>query len=1277
MNRGRMNGWHMKEERKKRMSSTKWAGPLILILLLCLSIASALATTTVTVIAGIGRVDPNTSSTGNKYDSHWQYWSQGASKYLNGSDESKLRNMPRYGCRVVAQSKLLVEAGLASSNVATFNPDIYFEWTVANNFQNKSPWEHAPIGEAVIQWGKNQGVTITRSEEKYTGVDQVMTHIRAGRYVIMSCTEHQAYIGRAASLNYGSPVVLDSGSWTSCNPGLAVALSGYDRTTFTSIYVYTVQEQKAEASLSTGVQNIVARAYQQVNMEWTPLKDVYGWNDYVFKAGTTYKGVPYGQPYDSDTYLKYPISFETFLRAVADVNSSFYTKRSAGRQPSVYYCNDCSAFVSYCYDLPSRQTTSSIQNYYDMTTISGLSNAQVGDCLNCANSHVVIITKIYTSNGVTRYEICEQTPPKAKKSEYTAAEVQEKYLNKGYIIRRYNGRDNVAAPDVVGLYGFIDVNGRLDGVDKGSLEGFGTFDIAAGTDNLNDVSDYYVSHKAGTSYRITDVKALPGYDYLGIVAGTESGTVSSGKTLDIRFSFATQGSLHVQGNLDGVDDDSVADYGSFDVYVNGVLRAGNCTSFNEKLPNGTSYEIKNIKAVSGKNYDGIASFTGTITSNTESKVTLSYTSGPPTHEWQTGRTVPENLDKGLLDIEYKYTYTQQARTSPGNDWILVSEGPVQYENDGGQYESDNELSTSETRVLVGYYYYHYCNNGANANYYWKDYLPIRHTISMEDAAANFTVEEKGTDGDGSGRKYYYLIHKNGQWAGGIAQCGTNGSKFYYRGGVYQNKKAYRINTYQKASDWTKEYDATATKTVVRWRLKDIITTEYKGLQLNFVVDGQSVVSLDGVAGLDIYINGEQKGNNEITFRTYFPGEFAYQIQLNHVAEDKIYKRIEGGELNGTVNEELKILTLYFETGVRPEENWKSISADLLPYVDEHTEVEYRHTYTQQARTSPGEGWNLIQEGPVQYENDGEQYESDNELSTSATRVLVGYYYFHWCNGGALANYYKKDYLPTRHTISMADAAANFSVQEKGTDGDGSGRKYYYLTHLNGQWAGGVATCCAGGSKVYYRGGVYQNKKAYQINTYQKVGEWTTELDTSATSVEYRIRLKRYSVTFSANGGILNLGDLVKYSGIDLQLPEETPTRELYSFVSWNTEPDGTGRTYAPATIYAENEAITLYAQWEAYAAMNLPEGLTIIEEEAFADIDAVVVRIPASCRTIESRAFLNCSNLRRIYITENTMQIAVDAFDGCANLMICAPTGSVAIKVAKYNDIPYDETDSQ
>ena len=433
--------------------------------------------------------------------------------------------------------------------------------------------------------------------------------------------------------------------------------------------------QGASAALSTGVQNIVNRAYQMVNMEWTPLKDVYGWNDYTFKAGTTYKGVPYGQPYTSNTYLKYPISLETFLNAVADINSSFYTKRSAGLKPSVYYCNDCSAFVSYCYNLSSRQTTSTLKTLSSLTTISGLSNAQIGDCLNCAGSHVVLITNIYTENGTTKYEICEQTPPKAKKSVYTASEVQSKYLNNGYIIRRYNNRDSVPGPDAVTQNGLIDVNGRLDGVNKGSLEGFGTFDITAGTISRNDVSDYYESHKAGTSYSITDIKALTGYDYLGIVSGSEWGTVSAGTTASIRLDFATQGNLHVLGNLDGVIDESTTNYGTFDVYVNGVLKASNCTSYNQKLPKGTTYEIRNIMAVAGKNYDGITSFTGTIKSNTESKVTLAFSAdGIATHEWREGKVVPGNLDKDTLDIEYKHTYIQQARTSPGSDWTLVSEG---------------------------------------------------------------------------------------------------------------------------------------------------------------------------------------------------------------------------------------------------------------------------------------------------------------------------------------------------------------------------------------------------------------------------------------------------------------------------------------------------------------------------------------------------------------------------------------------------------------------------
>ena len=823
----------------------------------------------------------------------------------------------------------------------------------------------------------------------------------------------------------------------------------------------------------------------------------------------------------------------------------------------------------------------------------------------------------------------------------------------------------------------IDLNGFLDGANSGSLGTYGTADVYINGSLVgDDINDYCTSHTQGTNYEIKDIKAKQGYDYLGVRTGSLSGQVSANGTIDIRLNFATQGNLHIQGNLDGITDDSLADYGTFDVYINGVLQADNSISYNQKWPNGTTYEIRNCSAAEGKIYGGIEVYTGVIRSNTESKVVLPFsTRGTATPDWQVGKVVPGNLDKDTLDIEYKYTYTQQARTSPGDGWTKIQDGAVQYENDGAPYYDDNDaLATSATLERVGYYYFHYCNNGTTANYYWKDYLPVKHTITMEDAKANFSVQEKGTDGDGSGRKFYYLTHLSGQWAGGIAKCGSNGAQAYYRGGVYQKKKAYQVNTYQKAGDWTSTYDASATSTSVRWRLKGDIETEYKGLQLNFMVNGQSVTSLDGVAGLDVYINGEQKASNATTFRSYFPGEFAYQIEINNIAIDKIYNGIEGGDLNGVVTEKLKTLTLYFETGVKAEENWKEIPATLLPYLDENSEIEYRHTYTQQSRTSPGDEWTLIAQGATQYENDGAQYESDNELSTSATRVLVGYYYFHWCDNGASqnANYYQKSYLPTYHKITMEDVA-NFTVTEKGTDGDGSGRKWYQLIWKSGQWAGGVATCCTNGTGVYYRGGVYQNKKAYQINTYQKVGDWTTELDTTATSVEYRIRLKHYSVVLNANGGVYNEEDLIKISGQDLILPETVPTLELNSFVAWNTEADGSGVTYRPGSVYSENEAVTLYAQWRPVATINLPEGLTIIEEEAFAGIDAVVVRIPSSCTQIQSRAFLNCSNLRRIYVPETTSSISVDAFDGCLNLLICAPAGSTAIKVAKYNDIPYEE----
>lgn len=751
----------------------------MVLMLLLLTRVSALASITVTVIPNIPKVDANTGST-HQYSNHWQYWSQGASAYPDNTS-SGLRNMRRFGCRVVAQSKLLVEAGLASSDVSVFNPDIYFAWAAQNGYQNYSPYENAPIGAGVIAWGKSKGTTITMTSESYTGnPTQVMNYINAGKYVIMGCSAHQAYIGRAASLSFGEPVVLDSGSWTSSNPSLTKYLRGYDNAKFDTIYIYTV-----------------------------------------------------GQ-----------------------------------------------------------------------------------------------------------------------------------------------------------LPGYLGVNGWLDGAEQSTLGEYGTFDMYINgslKSDDNDINDYYAAHPQNTPYEIKDIKAKPGYDYLGVKSGSLKGNTSGALTMVV-LSFSRQGNLVVSGQLDGVLDRSIEGYGTFDVYLDGKLDESGCTSYNKHLPNGTKYEVKNITAQTNKNYGGLTSLTGVVRSGNESSVVLAFTTdGTATTDWQVAKALPENLDRDTLDIEYKFNYVTKARTSPGDGWEMIEQGALQYENDGERYMLDTEKDTSDTCELVGYFYFHYCNYGTNANYYWKDYLPVRHTISMEYANSSFTVKEMGTDGDGSGRKYYYLTHTTGEYNGNIAKCSGNGSQVYYRGGVYQNKKTYRINTYSKTTDWSSTYDDAAAIASVRWRLK------------------------------------------------------------------------------------------------------------------------------------------------------------------------------------------------------------------------------------------------------------------------------------------------QYSVTFAPMGGTFDAETMTKYNGIDLFLPTNVPTYELHEFVAWNTMPDGSGDSYPAGGVYTVNEDVTLYAQWKEMGVMNLPKDVTVIEAQAFAGSSAAVVSIHDGCTKIGSKAFANCPNLCRIYIPASVTDIALDAFEGCPNLVIYAPAGSVAIRVAKYNDIPFNE----
>ena len=60
----------------------------------------------------------------------------------------------------------------------------------------------------------------------------------------------------------------------------------------------------------------------------------------------------------------------------------------------------------------------------------------------------------------------------------------------------------------------------------------------------------------------------------------------------------------------------------------------------------------------------------------------------------------------------------------------------------------------------------------------------------------------------------------------------------------------------------------------------------------------------------------------------------------------------------------------------------------------------------------------------------------------------------------------------------------------------------------------------------------------------------------------------------------------------------------------------------------------------------LPEDTITIGESAFESTDLLGIRIPASCNEIQTRAFANCTSLRRVEFDNEDLVIEDDAFDG-------------------------------
>ena len=138
----------------------------LLLVLLCLCMIGTLFSTTANATyVTYGNGD---------WSNGWTWWSQGQSKYAD---------MRGYGCYVVAKAKMLVDAGIETTDTNQFNPDILYEWELANGYiVNMYAQDHA---EPAI-YASRKGKTLNY-EGIITWFDQakIWDNINSGKYTIL------------------------------------------------------------------------------------------------------------------------------------------------------------------------------------------------------------------------------------------------------------------------------------------------------------------------------------------------------------------------------------------------------------------------------------------------------------------------------------------------------------------------------------------------------------------------------------------------------------------------------------------------------------------------------------------------------------------------------------------------------------------------------------------------------------------------------------------------------------------------------------------------------------------------------------------------------------------------------------------------------------------------------------------------------------------------------------------------------------------------------------
>lgn len=741
---------------------------------------------------------------------------------------------------------------------------------------------------------------------------------------------------------------------------------------------------------------------------------------------------------------------------------------------------------------------------------------------------------------------------------------------------------------------YLDVNGELDGVWQGNLDGLGSCDVYInGTCVADDVPDFWQAYPAGTKWEIRDIKTASGKKYRGITPGL-SGTIGSSTS-----SVVLQ---YTSGSTLSIDPNGGTYKGSSGVTTVNHLSPG--ATITVDSPTRPGYKFGGYEK-SNESYQSYASNTGWTTSHGENVGTYSrsydgaitYNEAPDggyyrtNHVWRGIDSATDNYNC----ISFP-TYTAQAghtykisgevwiseKPSGGNfqlnfyhgdssnDWKHcmwgISEGwtgkwvkfSIERTFDTTTNDARFEIWTSDLKGLTGNISFWLQglkitdettgNDVSMTKIAMGDsdikltarWIPLHSTLSY-DAQGGSLGSVKSTDNPNN-----YKIVDNGAY---FIQSGLNTSRYLHQ----RTNGQLNLNNATDVLTWN-GYSSDAKQTL--WTFERYKNTPYyyiinnfNGKALNLSGDGP-----DDLSGKPVELWKQYDANNEDNsdFLWYFKDTGDGYVNIYNKMTNKALDITNGEDAdgvvlqqytpNGTASQKFKLVNysqVYFPT--------REKYANNNIYINSATPVKKGCKFL---------GWNTKEDGSGKIYQPGDLYDV-NQDGGNATL------YAQWekekytatvkLNGGSY-NESTKDFTISKYPGEEISIGAPTRSRYNFTG--------YKLTMDDND---GDAPTSVTQSASGFKG-------IMQMGNFTLNAQWTPWKHTV-----------RYDANAKNDTSVKGIpASQSKTANVDIKLSSGVPTRNGYTFLGWTTKADGNGTAYAAGATYTHDQdggTVTLYAKW--------------------------------------------------------------------------------------------------